>query len=57
LVEKKILIVVPTTNLVSQLYSDFEDYSVLNKWKTYKHVHKTYAGLDKQTNKNIQIST
>ena len=31
---RKCIIVVPTTSLVEQLYSDFEDYSTENKWKT-----------------------
>lgn len=29
---EKILIIVPTINLVNQLYSDFKDYSTLNDW-------------------------
>lgn len=50
---KKILIVVPTTSLVSQMYSDFKDYG----WDVEKYCHKIYAGEDKTTNKKVVIST
>lgn len=35
---ERILIVVPTINLVTQLKSDFKDYSSLNGWDVDKHV-------------------
>lgn len=57
LVKKKILIIVPTTNLVEQLFSDFEDYSSINGWNVLKHVHRIYYGYEKITNKPIIIST
>ena len=47
------LIIVPTTSLVSQLASDFADYGFASD----KHVHRIYAGQDKQTDKQITIST
>jgi len=47
------LIIVPTTSLVSQLASDFADYG----FDANKHVHRIYAGQDKQTDKQITIST
>jgi superfamily II DNA or RNA helicase len=47
------LIIVPTTSLVSQLASDFADYG----FDAIKHIHRIYAGQDKQTNKQITIST
>ena len=47
------LIIVPTTSLVSQLASDFADYG----FNANKHVHRIYAGQDKQTDKQITIST
>lgn len=49
----RILIVVPTISLVSQLASDFADYG----FDSDKHVHRIYAGQDKQTDKPIVIST
>ena len=50
---KKILIVVPTTSLVEQMYSDFADYG----WFPDEHCHKLYAGSDKNTSKDVVIST
>jgi superfamily II DNA or RNA helicase len=47
------LIIVPTTSLVSQLASDFADYG----FQSDKHVHRIYAGQDKQTDKQVIIST
>jgi len=50
---KKILIVVPTTSLVEQMVNDFIDYG----WNADSFVHKIYGGKDKNTDKNIIIST
>lgn len=55
--EGKILIVVPTVNLTTQLYSDFEEYSLKDSWSTEKNTHKISAGIDKETKKKIVIST
>ena len=49
----KILVIVPTTSLVEQLYSDFKDYG----WDVETNVHKIYSGKDKTTNKCVVIST
>ncbi len=51
--DKKILIVVPTTGLVEQMYNDFADYG----WFPDEHCHKLYAGSDKHTEKEVLIST
>ena len=51
------LILVPTTSLVEQLYSDFADYSSENGWNTEENVHRIYQGKDKQSTKNVVIST
>ena len=51
--DKKILIIVPTTSLVEQMYTDFADYG----WFPEKHCHRLYAGLNKQTEKEVVIST
>jgi superfamily II DNA or RNA helicase len=47
------LIIVPTTSLVSQLASDFNDYGFVSS----KFIHRIFAGQDKQTDKPITIST
>ncbi|HAW79414.1 MAG TPA: UvsW, partial [Balneola sp.] len=41
---RKILIIVPTTSLVSQLYSDFSDYSKISSWQVDQNCHKVMAG-------------
>ena len=51
--DKKILIIVPTTSLVEQLYKDFKDYG----WSPEKNVHRIYQGHEKETNKRVIIST
>lgn len=50
---KKILIIVPTTSLVTQMYGDFKDYG----WDVEKYCHKIYQGEEKATNKKVVIST
>ena len=53
---KKVLVVVPTTGLVSQMYNDFRDYS--NKDGFVKnHCHQVYSGEEKNTNKRVVITT
>ena len=54
---KKGLIIVPTTSLVEQLYSDFADYSTANGWKVEDNVHRIYQGKDKHTNLPLTVST
>ena len=49
----KILIVVPTTSLVAQLYKDFKDYG----WNSSAHVHRIYQGHEKHSDKRVYIST
>ena len=51
--DKKILIVVPTTSLVEQMYGDFADYG----WFPDEHCHKLYAGANKNTSREVVIST
>jgi len=51
------LILVPTTSLVEQMYSDFQDYSELNGWKTSEHCHRIYGGYEKSNFYNVVIST
>ena len=47
------LIIVPTISLVSQLASDFADYGFASD----QFIHRIYSGQDKETNKQIVIST
>ena len=49
----KILIVVPTTSLVEQLYKDFKDYG----YDSNRNVHRIYEGHSKITTKRVVIST
>ena len=54
----KILILVPTTNLVRQMYNDFGDYSSkLKDWNVEEQCHQIYSGKEKDTNRQIYIST
>jgi superfamily II DNA or RNA helicase len=51
--ELKVLIVVPTTHLVEQLYKDFIDYG----FDSDNLVHRIYQGREIITHKNVVIST
>jgi len=51
------LILVPTTSLVEQMYSDFQDYSGINNWKTSEHCHRIYGGHEKSNLYDVVIST
>ena len=55
--KRKCIIVVPTTSLVEQLYSDFEDYSSMNKWKVARHCQKLYSGFPKDFESDVLITT
>ena len=50
---RNVLIVVPTTSLVEQMYKDFKEYG----WKVDSHCHKLYAGAEKYTEHEVVIST
>jgi len=50
---KNILIVVPTTSLVEQMYKDFADYG----WNVGSYCHKLYAGKEKKTDSQVMITT
>jgi superfamily II DNA or RNA helicase len=51
------LIIVPTTSLVEQLYTDFKDYSCLNDFTVPDHVYRIYAGHEKSNLYPVVIST
>lgn len=55
--KRPILLLVPTTNLVEQMYSDFQDYSSLNGWDVAKNVQKIYSGFTKDDTHPCKIST
>ena len=50
---KKILLIVPTTSLVEQMYKDFSEYG----YNVEENCHMIYSGKDKVTDKPIIIST
>jgi len=54
---RKCIIIVPTTSLVEQLYTDFEDYSTVNGWQTKEHCQKLYSGFTKEFTKDVLITT
>ena len=47
------LLIVPTTSLVEQMYSDFKSYG----WNVQKYCHRLYSGYSNQTDKRVLIST
>ena len=49
----KTLILVPTTSLVEQMYTDFQDYG----WNSDKHCQKIYQGYTTKIEKDVVIST
>ena len=56
--EGKILLVVPTTSLVEQMYKDFTDYSSENGFDVAGNTHRIYAGKEKiNFNERIVITT
>ena len=50
---KKILLVVPTTSLVEQMYKDFKDYG----WDAQNYCHRIYAGKEKTNENPVTITT
>jgi len=49
----KTLILVPTTSLVEQMYTDFEDYG----WSSGTYCQKIYQGHDRKVTRDVVIST
>ena len=49
----RILLIVPTTSLVEQMYTDFESYG----WNVKKYCHRLYSGYSNQKDKKVLIST
>ena len=51
--QKDILIVVPTTSLVEQMYKDFSDYG----WDVGTNCHKVYGGKERVSDARVIITT
>lgn len=51
--KSKVLLIVPTLNLLHQMYSDFDDYGFI----TEKFAHLVCGGREKTSNKPITIAT
>ena len=49
----KILLVVPTTSLVEQMYKDFEEYG----WDVKNHCHRIYSGREVTNSNEVTITT
>ena len=49
----RILLLVPRSSLVEQMYTDFQDYG----WDSENYCHRIYAGKDKTSPKLVHIST
>ena len=50
---QKILLVVPTTSLVEQMYKDFLDYG----WNADSYCHRIYSGREKSNDAPVTITT
>ena len=56
--EGQVLLVVPTTQLVHQMFKDFDEYASMDdSWNAEDNCHKIYAKQEKKTDKPIIIST
>jgi len=51
--QQKILLVVPTTSLVEQMYKDFEEYG----WDSESYCHRIYSGKEKTNEYPVTITT
>ncbi len=50
---EKILLIVPTTSLVEQMYKDFQDYG----WDADSYCHRIYSGKEKTNEYPVTITT
>lgn len=53
----RVLVIVPTIGLTTQLRGDFKDYSSANGWDADTNMHLISAGADHSINKPIVVST
>lgn len=49
------LLIVPTTSLVEQMYTDFEDYSTANMWPVSDRVQRLYDGYTSELKLETQL--
>ena len=54
---RKQLIIVPTTSLVEQMYGDFQDYATADTWQVSENCHRIYGGKEKSNEYPVTIST
>jgi superfamily II DNA or RNA helicase len=50
---QKILLVVPTTSLVEQMFKDFQDYG----WNAEEYCHRIYSGRERVNTHDVTITT
>jgi len=55
--KRRQLIIVPTTSLVEQMYSDFQSYSQNNGWKASYNCYRIYGSVEKTSDMPVVIST
>ena len=51
--KRKVLLVVPTTSLVEQMFKDFQDYG----WDAENHCHRIYTGRERVNTNEVTITT
>ena len=51
--KRKVLLVVPTTSLVEQMFKDFQQYG----WDAENHCHRIYAGRERVNTNEVTITT
>ena len=57
LAERKVILIVPTLTLISQMRSDFIKYSENDNWNFDENVHVITGGADKESDKSVFLST
>ena len=56
--DSNVLLIVPTTSLVEQMYADFGDYSQADSWNHEEECHRIYSGKEKYNiEKRVIITT
>lgn len=55
--KRKMLLIVPSVNLVQQMFNDFKDYSKTQEWEVEDYCQEIYSGKTKVISKALTIST
>jgi len=55
--DQRLVLIVPTVNLVNQMANDFKDYSSANGWDVDANIHSLYAGKERVFGKAVTVST